>query len=545
MKTNAVTVMIVLAMVLSMAAGAFPASGEARNVRVGVYDNHPKLYIAEDGRPDGIFVNIMDEIALREGWTVEYIFNTWAENLEMLESGKLDILLDVSYSEERSKKFVLNRVALIDDWLQVFNHGGVGISTVRDLAGKKIAVLGGGIQERFLKTELGTRFNIDYTVMAFPDYAGTVRALNAGIADAIVASRFFYHSRLRSGNIKPTPVIFRPEGVYFAFTRGVDERLVRAVDQHVASLKNDAESVYYRSLNRQLGDSRRAVIPAYVKWSVAAVTGFLVLALLMSFLLKLQVNRKTAELRRKNNDLRLAMEDAANRERLHALGQMAGGIAHDFNNILVPISGFVDILLNVPGALEDRDKARSILHNVKEAVCDGAEIIRRMREFYREKKSFKKYEKIDINRVAEDVLVLTRPKWGSSGAITIQKMFSPGCEIDGVRMELRELFINLIFNAVDAMPEGGTLILRTECQADTVRIVIQDTGTGMTQDVLKNCIHPFFTTKGEMGTGIGLAMVHETILGHGGSLSITSEPGRGSRFTIDLPKDFTRDKESR
>jgi len=530
---------LLLAAAVHAVDGGSPAFGGAVRINAGIYDNHPKLYLDGNGKPGGIFVDIMNAIAREEGWSVNYVFDEWADNLARLEKGEIDILLDVSYSEERAAKFLFNHVPIIDSWLQVFCRNCAGVSSISDLDGKSIAVLKGGVQERFLASELKRQFNIHYSVLTFPDYAGTVNALNSGKADVIVASRFFFHSKLRDDDIKPTAIVFRPDAVHFAFRRNIDPGIVKAVDRHIAGMKNEPGSVYYRSLDRQLGLRPRVVLPRYVKWIFGAVTAFLALALVVSYLLRVQVRRRTAELRRANEELKAAMEDAVNRERLHVMGQMAGGIAHDFNNILVPVSGFLDMLLGDPASLEDRERVRKILSSMKEAVSDGAEIVMRMRDFYRARESRKNFEPVDLNALADDVLLLTKPKWkrpGGSAVITVKKIFAPGCVLLVDRAEFREMLINLIFNAVDAMPGGGTLSLATEAAADAVRVIVKDTGTGMTDEVRERCTSPFYSTKGDKGTGLGLAMVQETVLRHGGSLVIRSAPGEGSAFIISLPR---------
>ncbi len=254
------------------------------------------------------------------------------------------------------------------------------------------------------------------------------------------------------------------------------------------------------------------------------------------------------ELRASNQQLRTMQDQLVQTERLRALGQMASGIAHDFNNALSPIMGFSELLLKVPENLEDKAKTVRYLQSIHLAAHDAARVVSRLREFYRLRKEGEVFQPVTIDRVIEQAVDLTQPKWKDEAqakgvSILIQTYLPPMPEVTGNESELREALVNLIFNAVDAMPNGGTITIRTmreEGMRDkpgtaSVVLSVQDTGAGMTEEVRRRCLEPFFTSKGPQGTGLGLSMVYGIIIRHEGTMDIASVLGQGTSITLRLP----------
>lgn len=224
--------------------------------------------------------------------------------------------------------------------------------------------------------------------------------------------------------------------------------------------------------------------------------------------------------------------------RLSALGQMASGIAHDFNNLLVPLLGFSELLLNDPNALEDQAETRELLTAMHTAALDARSLIRRLREFYHPDEALET-EEVNLQSLIEESLTLTEPRWKQAQAqgaiVTIQPDHGEPPAITCNRIQIREVLTNVILNAVDAMPEGGTLAIRTHAEGDKVVIILRDSGIGMTDEVRQRCFEPYFSTKGARGTGMGLAMAYGVVQRHGGSINIESELGKGTTVVIRLP----------
>jgi signal transduction histidine kinase len=246
------------------------------------------------------------------------------------------------------------------------------------------------------------------------------------------------------------------------------------------------------------------------------------------------------ELEKALAELKATQQQVIQQERLSAIGQMASGIAHDFNNNLTPILGFAELLLESPRLLDNKTEARRCLEMLRTSAKDAASVVARLREFYRPVETDEEFPLVDLAKIVQQAVALTEPKWrrqtqatGVTVDVVAETKASPF--VAGQESALREVLTNLIFNAVDAMPQGGRISLETSIEADDALIRVRDTGTGMTESVRQRCLEPFFSTKGERGTGLGLSMVYGIIERHRGKLEIESAPGQGTTFIIRLP----------
>jgi signal transduction histidine kinase len=246
-------------------------------------------------------------------------------------------------------------------------------------------------------------------------------------------------------------------------------------------------------------------------------------------------------LQRAFDELRQTQQTAMQQERLRALGQMASGIAHDINNAISPVSLYTESLLETEPNLSER--ARGYLQTIQRSIDDVAHTVARMREFYRQRETKLTSAAVAINELMRQVIDLTRARWSDipqqNGSVI---QLNTQLEADlpallGVESEIREALVNLIFNAADAMPAGGTLTLRTKLAAGgearmAVAVEVCDTGVGMDEETRRRCLEPFFTTKGERGTGLGLAMVYGIVRRHAGDIAIESEAGKDTNFPV-------------
>jgi signal transduction histidine kinase/CHASE3 domain sensor protein/ActR/RegA family two-component response regulator len=252
-------------------------------------------------------------------------------------------------------------------------------------------------------------------------------------------------------------------------------------------------------------------------------------------------------LQRAYDDLRQTQQAVLQQERLLALGTMASGVAHDINNAISPIMLYTDMLLEDPQLPPRIEKPVQVIQRAVEQV---AHTVARMREFSRPREPQQPLVPVDLNQLIAQVIDLTRARWsdmpqGRGVLIELDTALAPGLPpIPGVASELRDALINLVFNAVDAMPKGGRLSLRTRlleprdhehAERGFVQLEVADTGVGMDAETRRRCLEPFFTTKGEQGTGLGLPMVYGTMQRHGGEIELLSAPGEGTRVTLSFP----------
>jgi PAS domain S-box-containing protein len=267
------------------------------------------------------------------------------------------------------------------------------------------------------------------------------------------------------------------------------------------------------------------------------------------------------ELRSAYDELRNTQRQIVQQERLKAMGTMASGIAHDFNNLLMAILGYTELLQSK----EDLSATKEVYAcNIHTAAQDAARVVSRLRDFYRPQENLDTLTPVNLNEVVIQTIALTQPKWrnmalANGAEIDIRTELDTIPPILGNAAEMREMLTNLILNAVDAMPKGGILTIRTSQvpvsahppreeninaqsneknpppPAQEILLEIADTGIGMTDEVRQHCLEPFFTTKGDRGTGLGLAMVYGVVQRHHGHIAIASEVGKGTTFQVWLP----------
>jgi PAS domain S-box-containing protein len=228
-------------------------------------------------------------------------------------------------------------------------------------------------------------------------------------------------------------------------------------------------------------------------------------------------------------------ERAARADKLRALGQLASGVAHDFNNSLAAILGRAQLLRR---QIQDEPLVRN-LEIIQTAAEDAAATVRRIQTFAR-KSPAREFEILDLPALLNDAIEITRTRWQNEAQLRgleydVTMDSEAGQHTYGSASELREVFVNLIVNAVDAMPEGGKLAIKSRYDGNRLRLTFTDTGTGMPEDVRQKIFDPFFSTKGAHGTGLGLSVSYSIIERHDGAISVASEVGGGTTFSIELP----------
>lgn len=218
--------------------------------------------------------------------------------------------------------------------------------------------------------------------------------------------------------------------------------------------------------------------------------------------------------------------------KLRALGQMAIGIAHDLKNILNPLSLNIQLLrrgAGLGGAADER------LTEMLGIVTRGAQVIDRLRDFGRQTPT-SEATLVDMTVLALEAIELCRPKLVSVGrSVHLEQALTTPAPARVNAAELVSALVNLIVNAFDAMPEGGSIAVRTGVTEEIAWVEVQDTGTGMPPEVESKVFEPFFTTKGEAGTGMGLAMVYAFVKRHAGTIALSTAPGKGTTFTLRFP----------
>lgn len=293
------------------------AQTEKTVIKVGAYDNYPKIFQDENGDWQGIFPDILQSVANKQNWQIEYIAGTWTDDLKRLEEGQIDIMVDVAYSDERAALYDFSNEPVLINWGIIYQPKNADIHSFPDLKDKTIAVMRdsihttgpGGIKD------ILDKFDINVKYLEVDDYAAVFAALDGGTADAGVVNRLYGATFEKKYRIKKTPIIINPNELKFAFPKGAtnNARLVAAIDQELFNLKKDANSIYYQSTNKYLNEAEELNwyerIPAAIK--VIIVIGGLSLVVFLSFsiILRQQVSFKTKELHKLNKVLQEKIKD--------------------------------------------------------------------------------------------------------------------------------------------------------------------------------------------------------------------------------------------
>lgn len=522
---------------------------EDQTIRVGIYENEPKIFTTESGEPAGIFVDVIENIAAREGWRLRYIHGTWAEGLERLAKGQIDIMPDVARSIDRKKRFSFHEVPVLSSWSQVYARKGAKIASILDLDGKNVLVLEDSVQqERFAR--LAESFGLDITLTTMPDYQTMFAAVTRGEADALITNRFYGLMHAKDGGLENTAVMFDPSDLFFAAPLDTHTDILQVLDRHLLPLKKDTHSIYYTSLQRWTADKVELTLPFWLKMLGLSGLGLLILSLFGSMIMKHQVDAATRELRQINQEmeqriaertaeLATAMEKALAADRLKST--FLATMSHELRTPLNSIIGFTGIMLQgLTGTLnEEQQKQMGMVQKSSRHLLALINDV------------------LDISKIEAGQLLLARDSFALGASIEkIVKMVLPLAEQKGIELSmdiapdvgtidtdqrrLEQVLVNLLNNGVKFTEEG---YVRISCrnEKDSSIITVSDSGIGMQPDEVAGIFQPFHQIDTGLarkleGTGLGLSISKKIIDLMHGSIEVTSTWTKGSTFTLRIPR---------
>ncbi len=271
-------------------------------VRVGVYENKPKIFTDEGGKASGFWPDVIEYIASKEGWNIQYVHGTWAECLERLRNNEIDIMPDVAYSEAREEIYDFSNETVYVSWSRIYAPEGSTIRDVPDLDGKSIAVLKGSINVEGPDgiKKLAASFNLNCTFIELDSYLKVFEMLDTGQVDAGVVSKDFAYLHEHDFKVVQTDIVFQPARLRFAFPEdsNIKTHLIERIDYQINRLKADGGSIYYRSLEKWVGVEpiEKPVIPDAAKWILIGIGGLVLISAAGTLIFRYQVRRKTKEL---------------------------------------------------------------------------------------------------------------------------------------------------------------------------------------------------------------------------------------------------------
>ena len=278
-----------------------PAAAD-RDVRVALTDLKPTLYTDDTGKPAGFFVDIINDVAARQGWNVTWVRGSLAESWDRLKSGEIDLLPGVASTPERQSLYDFSNESALAVWSQVYARPGSGISTILDLDGKRVASVKGA-QSGIGFRDYAQKFGVNITLIEKDTPAAMFSATASGEADALVVYNTAAQADARTYGLAATPVMFNPTQFGFAVPKGKNHDLIAPLDQYVAEGKADPSSTYSRAMQTWFGVQANPVIPSWIAWGLAGAACVALLFVGMSLILRREVRRKTTELSRRNEEL--------------------------------------------------------------------------------------------------------------------------------------------------------------------------------------------------------------------------------------------------
>ena len=313
----------------------------AREVRVGVYENEPKVFTAAGGQPSGILIELLQEIAAREDWQLEFVPCEWQTCLDRLAAGQIELMPDVAYSDERDRRFDFHQTPALYSWSQLYRRKGIAITSPTDLQGKHIVVLEGAIQLTGLQAMLHA-FGISANVTTADSMEEVFRQVQRGLADTAVANHYFGDIRAHEYDLIETPVVFNPARLFYATAHQRNPELLSAIDRHLVEWLQSESSPYFAILKRWGGDVQHETVPSRV-WDVLRIGAILLVVLIFfASFLRWQVRNRTRQLAESRADLQATLDTLP--DMLFEVG-LDGRFydyhaAHD-NQPLVPVAVFM------------------------------------------------------------------------------------------------------------------------------------------------------------------------------------------------------------
>lgn len=539
-----------IASALALLAFSPPAQASAEPLRVGMYQNPPKIFKDDQGRPAGFWPELIDGVFDELGHEAVWVDCEWAGCLELLEAGEIDVMPDVAYSAERAQRFAFADHPVLYSWSTILLAGDISVDVLEDLTRLRVAVVENSIQARNLAAMISNA-GVEARLVETATMEDAARALTLGEADAALVNSFFARRQLDRPEIRAASIPFGVSTLHLALSPQMPASLSETLNIAIYQQQIDPASAFSAAQQRWINDVEPTP-PPWLWRTLIFGSALIVLSIILNFALRHLVRQRTATLRETVKSLKREMTQRQRAEarlvesqKIESLGRLVGGVAHDFNNLLAVIMGNLEILRS--GRL-GRDETE-MLDDALTASRRGATLTKQLLSFGR--RAALQPEIVDLNAVLSSLDKMMRRVMPE----TIQVEFVRADDLRPAALDVAQLesaLLNLAINARDAMPEGGRLTIETAniCltgddvavqdenlpPGEYVRVSVSDTGAGMTDAVLSHAIEPFFTTKpqGE-GSGMGLAMVHGFAKQSGGALRISSAPGLGATITLYFP----------
>ncbi|WP_406658172.1 ATP-binding protein [Methanolobus sp. ZRKC2] len=514
-------------------------------VRIGVFPNEPLVSFSENEDVTGPYVDIIGAIAEDEGWEVTYIRGSWEENLERLDNSDIDILVAVPHSPEMDEKYTFTSESITTAWGVAYTYAGSGIRSMQDLQGKQIAVYSSDIFYKDLNASL-TNTNTSFQFVEVDSYGEVLELVNEKEADVGIVSNLYGDAFEKEYTLHKMSFVITPTDMVFALPKNSSSQMVETIDMHVEQLKENPTYIYRFSQDSQSANLNTWESPTWLKLTVGIGGGLLLLFIILSFVLKNQIETKTSELNSKNRELEIEVRErmAAEKKLKQYFKQLKHSnelkdlftdiLRHDLINPATVVKGYVEHLLEYE---EDEQKttALKVIERNNLKLIEMIENASRLAKL--ESVEELDFKELDIGSILEEVIQNLQPKADEK---QIEIEFNPEKNYPArVNTIIEEVFSNLISNSIKYSPEGTKVKVKvSEWNNSGWKISISDEGEGIS-DRDKPLIFDRFERAGKTnikGTGLGLAIVKRIMELHDGDVGVEDNPSgeRGSVFWVTL-----------
>ncbi|HDQ14964.1 MAG TPA: transporter substrate-binding domain-containing protein [Sediminispirochaeta sp.] len=537
-KTRARITFVFLFTLLS---ASWPLFAQEEVIRVGVYQNPPKIYTDRRGEARGFHAELIQAIARENNWRIEFVQGRWSELLEMTEAGEIDLMPDVAFSPERQRRFAFNEEHVFINWASVYSGGSFRPNNFFDLGGMRIAAMEGGVHSvgEMGFVGLAESFRIEVEMVWTSDYREAFEKVRDGEADAAVVNRIFGVSYGEAYGLHRTSIIFNPVSIRYALPRSSPRgaELIDQLDRTLLNMKDDEESLYYRLLDKYLAGfvEERTETPL---WLILLLVGVSLMLLLTAAALIFLVKENHLR-RRVERELRRAKAEAerANRAKSVFLANMT----HEIRTPMNAIIGYSELLQRSAGLSRDE---RKILRTINDS---GEHLLSLINEV------------LDMSRIEAGRLEIERNNFNLHDLLTqVSLLLKPVAEKKGMNVQLnidentdrwvvsdqqkiRQILINLLNNAVK-YSQGREIELELRALADQkheCEILVSDSGEGISEEDHRRIFEPFEQVQeggvARSGVGLGLAISRKYAQALGGELLLKKSGPQGSTFALRLP----------
>jgi len=511
-------------------------TGFKKELKVGVYNNPPKIF-QKQGKPQGIFIDIIIFISEKEDLEVEYVSGDWSKLKLMLQNGEIDILPDVAYSTERDSLFTLNSLPVLESWLEIFSDERETVKSIVDLNGKRIGVLSGSVQQEYFSKQVSEDFGINFQLIEFDDTRLAVQALQQEKIDFLVGDRFMKFSERFTSNLFPTGIILRPTELYFAFGKNAPPELVALFDNNLSVLKNNVDSAYYQSLDDLLKRYEPG-IPPYLKWLIIAILGLLILVSGIAMMFRYGIRKKTKELWLRNKELNKARLKAEENERLKTA--FLQNMSHEIRTPMNGIIGFMRLLKSPELDAASRQNYIEIVMESGKRLLNTINNIIEISKISSNEVNVNR-EHVDIRETMKFHLEFFKP---AAAEKNIELQISEQIEAKQALVEtdkymLDGVLTNLLNNAIK-FTKSGKVVFGNYIEENELIFYVKDSGSGIAENRLKAIFEPFVQADSNInrpyeGSGLGLSIVQSYLELLGGRIWVESTLEKGSTFYFTIP----------